>query len=380
MFFLRLLCVFAFCGLVAGCSIHPIPEDVTRLSAHDIVRKIRCEAKEITEALYSERRLYELQPALDESDQELKTLTKTLGEINAKTIELKRKQDELARKRVENSAAYRIIINKIDEVIRQQTDKENFSSDTANRIERLKEEIEQLNNERESLNREKQNLERDDRANIRRKVMTEVLIEQETARRKKLKKIIEFNSTVVGYNFAFEITENADATAGGTFVWPIHLGSITLGVGLGDKKQRFSDRTIKLSTTFGDLIKMDDCIADEGRGSFRYPIAGRIGLDEVIKQYVLINEDKYSKLSATKKDIYTDTIRFTTEINGSLNPSFSIAPALGRTISADLTLSADRKDIHEVVVSIIPYKAKTPTKPTPVQIVNIGEFPKTSGK
>src|SRR6476620_1817296 len=37
------------CGLL-GCSIHPLPQDVSSVSTVDIVKKIRCEAKEGFEA------------------------------------------------------------------------------------------------------------------------------------------------------------------------------------------------------------------------------------------------------------------------------------------------------------------------------------------
>src|SRR5262245_8180150 len=45
------LCVGAFVGFgLFGCSTHPLPQDVARVSTVDIVRRIRCEAKEGLEA------------------------------------------------------------------------------------------------------------------------------------------------------------------------------------------------------------------------------------------------------------------------------------------------------------------------------------------
>jgi hypothetical protein len=41
----RLLAVFLACSCFEGCSIHPLPEDVTRYNTARIVRLIRCEAK-----------------------------------------------------------------------------------------------------------------------------------------------------------------------------------------------------------------------------------------------------------------------------------------------------------------------------------------------
>src|SRR4051812_43739321 len=39
----RILATSAFGFLIAGCSVHPLPEDVTGLSTYNIVRQIRCE-------------------------------------------------------------------------------------------------------------------------------------------------------------------------------------------------------------------------------------------------------------------------------------------------------------------------------------------------
>jgi hypothetical protein len=51
---------------LVGCSIHPIPDDVSRYDTADIVRNVRCEAKEavrerIQQALY-ERGIYDADP------------------------------------------------------------------------------------------------------------------------------------------------------------------------------------------------------------------------------------------------------------------------------------------------------------------------------
>ena len=43
---LRSLCAIFLTALLAGCSIHPLPDDVTRDSTFDIVEKIRCEARD----------------------------------------------------------------------------------------------------------------------------------------------------------------------------------------------------------------------------------------------------------------------------------------------------------------------------------------------
>ena len=48
--------VAAIAGVLAGCSIHPLPEDVSRATTLDIVKSIRCEALEGLQSLKPEER------------------------------------------------------------------------------------------------------------------------------------------------------------------------------------------------------------------------------------------------------------------------------------------------------------------------------------
>ena len=43
------LAVLALAPLLIGCSVHPLPDDVSRKSTYDIIDKIRCEAKAAVE-------------------------------------------------------------------------------------------------------------------------------------------------------------------------------------------------------------------------------------------------------------------------------------------------------------------------------------------
>ncbi|UFW45792.1 MULTISPECIES: hypothetical protein [Bradyrhizobium] len=50
--------IFAAClaaALLLGCSIHPVPEDVTGVNTYHIVRQIRCEAREAIKSVVLER-------------------------------------------------------------------------------------------------------------------------------------------------------------------------------------------------------------------------------------------------------------------------------------------------------------------------------------
>jgi hypothetical protein len=43
---IRVICAFTALALLVGCAIHPLPEDVTRVTSFDIVRQIRCETRD----------------------------------------------------------------------------------------------------------------------------------------------------------------------------------------------------------------------------------------------------------------------------------------------------------------------------------------------
>jgi hypothetical protein len=144
-----------------------------------------------------------------------------------------------------------------------------------------------------------------------------------------------------------------------------------LGYDIGDKKQRFSERTIKIAATFGELYRLE-CLGEASANhevlTKKYPIQGSIGLDEVFNSYIDIG--KNGKFD-TGGESYTDTIRFTTSINGSIKPSVTLAKA-GRTITAEADLTATRKDVHELKVFLTPPSS---SKALPAQKVIITQMP-----
>jgi hypothetical protein len=157
-----------------------------------------------------------------------------------------------------------------------------------------------------------------------------------------------FEGAAIAYNFTFSITENNDGTAGADFSLPIPAGTLKVVFGAGDKKQRKGERTFKLADSFRELraLRCEDVILKESR---RYPITGAIGLDEVVGNFVHV-----ARLAEPKGKLsdFTDTITFTTKINGSINPTIALIPAKGHARNAGILLSADREDIHKVSVGL----------------------------
>src|SRR5262245_24576791 len=103
--------LFAFLALSvsAGCSNHPLQDDVTGYDTNDIVQKLRCEAKKAVSAEIDFQRLRADQVSVKAKSEELKRYTlwesnnketlekvdKAVADDEAAEKELKRRQGEL---------------------------------------------------------------------------------------------------------------------------------------------------------------------------------------------------------------------------------------------------------------------------------------------
>lgn len=158
----------------------------------------------------------------------------------------------------------------------------------------------------------------------------------------------EFDKAAIAYNFTFAVTENNDGTAGADFSLPIPAGTVKVAFSAGDKKQRKGQRSFKLADSFKELrqLRCGDVIIKESR---RYPITGVIGLDEVVANFLHV-----ARLAQPKGKLsdFTDTITFTTKMNGSINPTIALIPAKGHTRNGGILLSVDREDSHQVLVGL----------------------------
>jgi hypothetical protein len=168
-----------------------------------------------------------------------------------------------------------------------------------------------------------------------------------------------FQDTNMAMQFRFEIHEDNNASANGSFVWPVHIGTLTLGYSGGSERERRSERWVSVSANFSDLLKLTSCAANgDVADSYRarmYPITGNIGIAELVRQYLIVNDRATFELNPKdSKKIFSDKLLFTTVLHAGVKPSLSLSPAIARTIKFDADLNADRKDIHELIVDIGP--------------------------
>jgi hypothetical protein len=162
-------------------------------------------------------------------------------------------------------------------------------------------------------------------------------------------RVYEFDDSAIAYNFTFTATESNDATAGGDLTVPTHKGAFRISVGVGGHQTRRGDRVFKVADLFSDLRKADFCATVVGKESGVYPITGSTGLEEVIATFIRLAK---SQEALSDLEDYTDTVTFTTKINGSVNPSISLIPGARKTANFGVNLAAEREDTHKVLIGL----------------------------
>ena len=171
-----------------------------------------------------------------------------------------------------------------------------------------------------------------------------------------------FWPTGVAYNFTLDMTEmnNADGE--------LSIGSLfgrrAFGIGMkaGMDLSRENTRTFTVTDNFADLVKrLTGCKKRIVGPNYIYPMAGRIGVDDMIRDFVYMTI--FGNLTAENTSVgaapkgpptLVDSLVFTTTISGSVNPTVVFAPAvreLGVT-AAGVDLAASRIDKHQVVVGL----------------------------
>lgn len=393
------ICVLCFLGL-AGCSTHPIPADRIGWSVYDIAHKIRCEAREVLhrEAYMVPARKTWLDK-LRTAEAELKVLTDEEKKVFADKL------PGYAAERETLAAEERYISARLDElfksletwrdtVLSKKNEKKEDTSNEAEKEENKKREADRnqaistegVNDAKDNLRKAKELLalrEKNEKKirnfNSRLRALERDRLEklQEIVRKrqaiaKQFDSVLKFLGNTFAYAMRFEIEETNDARINtADFTRAVTLGTITIGVGAGDKRQRKARREVRVAATFRELLALEKECAEgkyfmdgDGVHVLRYPIKGRIGLDEVIMQYLRIVDGKFALAdTAMAGKTYSSIITFTTTIDGSIKPSASITRSSGDRFSGNGVLSGQRQDLHEATIVIVPPAKSTPVEP-----------------
>lgn len=167
-----------------------------------------------------------------------------------------------------------------------------------------------------------------------------------------------FMETGIAYDFELGMSENNDLDASASFIKPLTNPVTTLGVGGTFKRTRTNTVTFTTTDTFASLVRLpsDYCKGFIAKENHVYPIAGRIGMDEAIADFVEIT--LFAGLTETNKvsgpPTMTRALTFRTEIGASLDPTVTFTPLDAAFQAKSLTLEAGvgRIDTHKVTVGL----------------------------
>jgi hypothetical protein len=163
--------------------------------------------------------------------------------------------------------------------------------------------------------------------------------------------------TGIAYDFTLDITEDNKAALLADPVRLITNGVVGIGVGASGEFSRNNARRFIMSDTFAKLLADDHLVCGcEGADNFVYPIAGRIGIRELISTFIDLNEDKsLQTLDSGNSRVFADTMTFLTTLTGSVSPHVEIAPVgnqWGVASPTSLSAFAQRIDKHMVIIGL----------------------------
>jgi hypothetical protein len=168
----------------------------------------------------------------------------------------------------------------------------------------------------------------------------------------------------IAFDFELTMSELNESSLGFGFKDDLGNGNFGLGLGGAHELKRKNKRAFQIVTTFGKLrseLSSEFCrSASAGGENFRYPITGRIGLDELITTFLSLAEHGGLKIvKGNQLADLTDTLTFETKVGGGIDPVITLTP-----ITTSFHLSSvlphhksERSDSHEVAVGL--------TLPTP---------------
>jgi hypothetical protein len=161
---------------------------------------------------------------------------------------------------------------------------------------------------------------------------------------------------------------NVDPAA--DFIRPVPITSlVTLGLVGNFDRQRQNERSFTITDNFGDLVRkvhQDYCTKFMAEENYVYPIAGKVGIDRVVKDFVLMT--LFENLDAVSKDVtalkagpptMVDQLQFITLIGGTATPKIVFIPKGGafQFSDASFPIAASRKDTHQLTVGLYLDKA-----------------------
>jgi hypothetical protein len=173
--------------------------------------------------------------------------------------------------------------------------------------------------------------------------------------------------TGIAYNFTFDVTEDNKAALVADPVRLITNGMAGVGLNSSGEFSRENIRTFIVSETFARLL--EDPIPGCGQSplrsaNFAYPVAGSIGMDELISTFIDLNENENAPLTASSagsgtkgsgSGVFADTLNFNTTLIGGVTPSVQINPVghkWGLASPTNFAATVTRTDKHTLAIGL----------------------------
>jgi hypothetical protein len=159
------------------------------------------------------------------------------------------------------------------------------------------------------------------------------------------------DDTTIAYEFEFDIKEDNHASGNATWFLPLTGGNFSLKAGAGSDLTREAKRNFTLTDTFGDL-RNANCSPETLEKNWIYPIAGEIGIYEVVETFAKLHDVENENLEGDEKFSFSDVLTFTTFLGAGVNPTLNLVNDRSRVTHAEANLRAQRLDTHKVTITI----------------------------
>jgi hypothetical protein len=183
----------------------------------------------------------------------------------------------------------------------------------------------------------------------------------------------------IGIVYDFQLTgdETDGLVFGGDIIWPFKNGMASLSPSFTNSTERKNLRAFTVSDSFASLWDLGRNKGDHHHCQFgtsgssgpnyEYPIAGRIGLDEMVQTFVRLsvsgdiiapedpsNPDNKFSINPSGTPTLVDTLTFTTTVKAGLEPSVTLTPAAPQVQLMDTSLNGtvSRIDTHQVIIGM----------------------------
>jgi hypothetical protein len=176
-----------------------------------------------------------------------------------------------------------------------------------------------------------------------------------------------FADAGIAYTFELTMTEDNNLSTDISLLKPVTQPKFTLGLSAGAKRKRSNDRVFTVTDNFRFLLTQLNatrggrpyCDGRTVQANYVYPIAGRIGVDRLVSDFVNLTvfgnlSGKDAKPGASGAPTMADKLTFTTTVNISATPKVEFAPVGNafQLATASVTGEAIRTDVHQVTVSL----------------------------